>query len=234
MVLTQHTDSSDGKAIESKFPYHYGSHATSQSSVNNIGNVRFHTTMVLTQLNQNWTLARFLEQFPYHYGSYATESALARLFFRFVRFHTTMVLTQRAIVKVGNAELSFPYHYGSYATQANLPEGYYLVWKFPYHYGSYATGWRLTSPYLPNMFPYHYGSYATQLDQPQCYRSESCFHTTMVLTQPLGGDLRRHTCQTCFHTTMVLTQLCPPGPLRRSKNEFPYHYGSYATNTRPG
>ena len=92
----------------------------------------------------------------------------------------------------------------------------------------------------------------TQLDIPDkpirpCYR----FHTTMVLTQH-ALCARQSITVPCFHTTMVLTQRIdqethaePPNsvsiPLwflrnyikvednRARKRQFPYHYGSYAT-----
>jgi len=103
------------------------------------------------------------------------------------------------------------------------------------------------------MFPYHYGSYAT-LNQIEKYeRTLYCFHTTMVLTQQhrihcvVPGGQRFHTTmvltqltmlvsmfhpmQLCFHTTMVLTQRISAKDIAAGHYSFPYHYGSYATDT---
>ena len=57
-----------------------------------------------------------------------------------------------------------------------------------------------------NMFPYHYGSHAT------------------YLTNKVVDD------ESCFHTTMVLTQRSEHGPGGNAgAYKFPYHYGSHAT-----
>jgi len=56
----------------------------------------------------------------------------------------------------------------------------------------------------------------------------SCFHTTMVLTQPRSSRLKRRQ-PLCFHTTMVLTQQMP-GSDYGALVLFPYHYGSHATD----
>jgi len=76
------------------FPYHYGSHATNWKVFKTELSVRFHTTMVLTQLhNRRWIM---------------DESN---------SFHTTMVLTQPSMAwNIWNARTQFPYHYGSHAT----------------------------------------------------------------------------------------------------------------------
>ena len=91
------------------------------------------------------------------------------------------------------------------------------------------------------------------LTKPSRNTKQTCFHTTMVLTQqkrsknlhrwrlcvsiPLWFLRNRHGtyCRPTrqfgrFHTTMVLTQRTPPKPQgRRRQITFPYHYGSHAT-----
>jgi len=68
-----------GYKLISKFPYHYGSHATNIYPTTYILDTSsFHTTMVLTQrltmdFNELWKTA-----FPYHYGSHATLSLAVR------------------------------------------------------------------------------------------------------------------------------------------------------------
>jgi len=71
-----------------------------------------------------------------------------------------MVLTQRAILNPVSIER----------------------YKFPYHSGSHATEAANMEPFADEKFPYHYGSHATKLPFVNAAK-ESCFHTTMVLTQ---------------------------------------------------
>jgi len=81
--------------------------------------------------------------------------------------------------------------------------------------------------------------------------TRDCFHTTMVLTQPIrrGIMLDKYLCFHTtmvltqqswvprssliglrFHTTMVLTQRSITCKNRRQSSTFPYHYGSHATD----
>ena len=102
--------------------------------------VRFHTTMVLTQLFFPEKGKVYLYEFPYHYGSYATIS---------VRCSTQRVSR-------------FPYHYGSHATVRSGFAYICFYETFPYHYGSHATVHEIQrSGGFYVSFPYHYGSYAT-------------------------------------------------------------------------
>jgi len=79
------------------------------------------------------------------------------------------------------------------------------------------------------MFPYHYGSHATYLTN-KVVDDESCFHTTMVLTQRCSIRSRKTRKRNSFHTTMVLTQRSEHGPGGNAgAYKFPYHYGSHAT-----
>ena len=100
--------------------------------------------------------------------------------------------------------------------------------EFPYHYGSHATcqatpqGGNIISVSIPLWFSRNY------------HRSEAhtaalvCFHTTMVLTQP-AHIWARYWPREQFpyhygsHATEIETQIC------RKIFTFPYHYGSHAT-----
>jgi len=79
--------------------------------------------------------------------------------------------------------IMFPYHYGSHAT-AVAEEKILRYFRFPYHYGSHATMKVEDNKARKRQFPYHYGSHATVMSMMSRYRG-GCFHTTMVLTQPL-------------------------------------------------
>jgi len=72
MVLTQHVRHNGEISFVSRFPYHYGSHATPRQSLT----------------DQDST------PFPYHYGSHATNRRLLDRLAPNASFHTTMVLTQ--------------------------------------------------------------------------------------------------------------------------------------------
>ena len=124
---------------------------------------RFHTTMVLTQPIPPASLLGGLFSFPYHYGSHATGSLLIGGLL-VLSFHTTMVLTQH----IGDGWQNFGY-------------------MFPYHYGSHATVYPVAIRYCLYKFPYHYGSHATRKRSFRG-RQNTCFHTTMVLTQPTGTE----------------------------------------------
>ena len=99
---------------------------------------------------------------------------------------------------------------------------------FPYHYGSYATS--IKKDYVQGVesgFPYHYGSYATIDD----FRQVSL---RLRVSIPLWFLRNRKKMIVSilllsFHTTMVLTQLYLGCPGRTLYQQFPYHYGSYAT-----
>jgi len=63
----------NGVRVLSRFPYHYGSHATFKGEFRGVDvEIRFHTTMVLTQHNTNKPFYNVCYTFPYHYGSHAT------------------------------------------------------------------------------------------------------------------------------------------------------------------
>ncbi len=63
----------NGVRVLSRFPYHYGSHATFKGEFRGVDvEIRFHTTMVLTQPKQHMRKATSYPEFPYHYGSHAT------------------------------------------------------------------------------------------------------------------------------------------------------------------
>ena len=115
-----------------------------------------------------------------------------------------------------------------------------LIWQrlcahsmlsFPYHYGSYATGSRRWIGVVTVLFPYHYGSYATTEGG---MKPES----VTIVSIPLWFLRNRLSClilqtqYSSFHTTMVLTQRASKLSEKRSKQKFPYHYGSYATMTK--
>jgi len=57
-------------------------------------NIRFHTTMVLTQQWESAEIDDVVNVFPYHYGSYATVGLRILMIVLYMSFHTTMVLTQ--------------------------------------------------------------------------------------------------------------------------------------------
>jgi len=119
-----------------------------------ISQVRFHTTMVLTQPSpiqvfdvDEWGVSiplwfsrnirkpiynKRTEVFPYHYGSHATLRTTSR----------------------GCGSHTFPYHYGSHATD-EIDEKYRKRYAFPYHYGSHATelGFVSTGHLLPVSIP---------------------------------------------------------------------------------
>jgi len=152
-----------------------------------------------------WTA---LMRFPYHYGSYATQRQssswrqpdLVSIPLWFLRneklaqapkvaeksFHTTMVLTQRGVEMVAinkEAGVSIPLWF--LRNIKWIREVHREVYLFPYHYGSYATVRNNGEISFVSPFPYHYGSYATQYPRGDLPLDLQCFHTTMVLTQPL-------------------------------------------------
>ena len=94
MVLTQRSTHCNSRRVYSRFPYHYGSHATvylngkldavhvsiplwfsrNWASLIEVAQLvpSFHTTMVLTQPTLGTKPILVSQKFPYHYGSHAT------------------------------------------------------------------------------------------------------------------------------------------------------------------
>jgi len=127
--------------------------------VNNIGNVRFHTTMVLTQRTPwGWTIGWIW------------------------CFHTNMVLTQlwRACQVCRPPHVSIPLWFSRNADiifqPVNQPAVSIPLW-FSRNEVNY---WSMPGV---TMFPYHYGSHATTHSDMRRSGYSSSFHTTMVLTQ---------------------------------------------------
>mgnify|MGYP001287649963 FL=1 len=122
------------------------------------------------------------------------------------RFHTTMVLTQPGVhqkLRHASQDVSIPLWF--------LRNGV-LVWNL---------GLKL------EMFPYHYGSYATGEKKEATHR-EHRFHTTMVLTQPSYRRKEHHNLQVSIPLWFLRNG--ERGKGYRIDIEFPYHYGSYATD----
>jgi len=151
-----------GKAKETKFPYHYGSHATraAQLLAEAIDNVSIPLWFSRNPYIQD--RKEVTPTFPYHYGSHAT------------------------VEKPPKGKMlcfEFPYHYGSHATgtdegKKNFPPPVSIPLWFSRNSGSrnrnppdhtgFHTTMVLTQPYSkprrsnpPDQFPYHYGSHAT-------------------------------------------------------------------------
>jgi len=103
---------------------------------------------------------------------------------------------------------------------------------FPYHYGSHATqGWLesliiLRAVSIPLWF-----SRNEKKERKECYLSP--------VSIPLWFSRNASPwCETlwdplCFHTTMVLTQPLRTHRSHSGTHQFPYHYGSHATKVNP-
>jgi len=102
-----------------------------------------------------------------------------------------------------------------------------LAIGFPYHYGSYATyaiglwveiGFNVSIPlwFLRN----------PPLTETRM-KSQSRFHTTMVLTQQ--GDLRGRSIRPQVSIPLWFLRNAEYARLMDLAHQFPYHYGSYAT-----
>jgi len=150
MVLTQPEVTIESDAVVLKFPYHYGSYATSKdwkeisklfsvsiplwflrnsngevSFISNTPRFPYHYGSYATEACRTGT-DKF-DAFPYHYGSYATFLVGDSKYKMGECFHTTMVLTQRIPGEPHSPETPFPYHYGSYAT-AFITKILYRFW----------------------------------------------------------------------------------------------------------
>jgi len=231
MVLTQQEFEAEKLKILVRFPYHYGSHATIVKAGTIVGgNTSFHTTMVLTQLfpgspsvlpcslvsiplwflRNGWNCTynrspHWKVSIPLWFlrNKIAESGFLSRL----PSFHTTMVLTQHNGLIILNWE-KHRFHTTMVLTQPGN-------WKSP------STGlWGVSIPlwFLRNG------------EEGRGRRLGVLrFHTTMVLTQP-QPMMNTRLWTSCFHTTMVLTQRNRKHAIVISPyEEFPYHYGSYAT-----
>mgnify|MGYP000883711302 FL=1 len=165
---------------------------------------RFHTTMVLTQRFGAGTYTGGIHSF--HTTMVLTQLLPEHsLYSAFLSFHTTMVLTQPPSLRSVDS-YSCCFHTTMVLTQLDtLIKNRGDMLKFPYHYGSHATRRVLTLDLnfqivsIPLWFSRNLQFSRTDL-------IPSCFHTTMVLTQPKKHSIKAS-----------------------EEEEFPYHYGSHAT-----
>jgi len=122
-------------------------------------------------------------------------------------FHTTMVLTQLGGVVSGPV----------------------IANKFPYHYGSHATRPIKVRPISTNNVSIPLWFSRNEDDSNEVDEVLTCFHTTMVLTQPIYSSSKD------LYTEKVSIPLwfSRNTPRRASSSTgntpFPYHYGSHAT-----
>jgi len=93
MVLTQHIEGRWKSRDRKQFPYHYGSHATTEKLLYYLSKPCFHTTMVLTQ---RWTETFWITPSSrFHTTMVLTQlKSITEKEFLDIGFHTTMVLTQ--------------------------------------------------------------------------------------------------------------------------------------------
>ena len=141
MVLTQQRELRNQIAQISKFPYHYGSHATDICHTIMFScSQRFHTTMVLTQLTA--ATAWWISSCCFHTTMVLTQPANGSIVTAIYpsRFHTTMVLTQQVLddaVYPVSLYVSIPLWF---SRNSRRTEGFRRLHSpFPYHYGSHAT-----------------------------------------------------------------------------------------------
>jgi len=108
------------RPAEGSNSYHYGSYATNLDGFEfDEGELRFHTTMVLTQPTSE-TMARYHSSRRFHTTMVLTQPEDNNNWIEHyvIRFHTTMVLTQpRPWIRQTLGLSRFPYHYGSHATR---------------------------------------------------------------------------------------------------------------------
>ena len=140
-----------------------------------------------------------------------------------------MVLTQldHSGLTIRTYSFEFPYHYGSHSTEAGFWFGSNCI-SFPYHYGSHSTKdtSNATLGCIGVSIPLWFSLNALKKIRVGFFALG--FHTTMVLTQ-LMACISTQIQRLSFHTTMVLTQHTVCGAFFQVVVEFPYHYGSYAT-----
>jgi len=162
MVLTQLHTRSFHSLPHLRFPYHYGSYAT------HLGR-KAHF---------------FCQPFPYHYGSYATKRHGYIIRTKKPRFHTTMVLTQLIYLIRSlrcNLCVSIPLWFLRNRKKQPIQT---IREAFPYHYGSYATGARPQAPPAADHVSIPLWFLRNTIPEEVCPWIYTCFHTTMVLTQP--------------------------------------------------